>query len=230
MMTLRPALLRCAVGSLRTAPKVQPNMGAAGVLGSKRFLFGFGGSPVQKQEMEKETKEKISSIQEQLGDRRAEILVDVSKAAPSLGNMSHHHLANAIDTHEDFRNPESLHHKVSDGVLYLNHSAPGDRWQVRLTTFSSLPLCEQDALKAAVRGQIEKQKELFPQRSIVKAASDKHFLTCLGEMEDVMNGIDGVRSQKAKKVAAEDAAVEVCQHFYVFSRTWKTKELMSKMF
>ena len=196
MMTLRPALLRCAVGSLRTAPKVfQPNMGAAWVLGSKRFLFGFG----QTKEMEKETKEKISSIQAQLGDRRAEMLVDFSKAAPSMGHMSHHHLANAIDTHEDFRNPESLHHEVSDGVLYLYHSKPGDCWEVRLWTFSSLPLCEQNALEAAVCGQIEKQKELFPQRSIVKAASDKHFRTCLDEMKDVINGIDAVRSQKANR-------------------------------
>lgn len=238
MMTLRPALLRCAVGSLRTAPQIfRPNMGAAGVSGSTRFLGAWWKSteqdPTQGKsmensmdaEMEQEMKDKISSIQVQLGDRRAEMLVDFNRAAPSLGPLALDHLATGIDKHEDFGNPESFRHEVSNGELRLHHSTPGDPWHVHLTRFSSLPLCEQNALEAAVRSQIEKQKEIFPRRSIVKAASDKHFLPFLDGMKNLMDGIEGVRYPKAKKIEAEEATKEMLKLFHNFFQDMENQEV-----
>lgn len=116
-----------------TVPNVpHPGIGAAVTGNPQLFLLGFGSGkdPV---------KEKVAGILARVGERRAEMLQDFSTAAPDLGNLSHHKLSNAIDVHENFDDPKSLHVTVKDGVLKLFHSATGGSWHVNLTTYASLP-------------------------------------------------------------------------------------------
>ena len=161
--------------------------------------------------------EEISRIQGQIGSRTTEMLAVFSWAAPSLGDLSHKKLADAIDSHEDFDNPESLRYEVSFfGSLQLYHSAPGDPWHVNLTTFRCLPSSEKKDLEAAVDGQIKKQRTLFPQRKVIQLASDVHLRPCWHGMRERLDGIAKLRSVKAKRAEAENAAMEITEAFNHF--------------
>ena len=159
--------------------------------------------------------DRVSEIMARLGEREAEMLVDFSRAAPSLGDLSHRHLVQAIDVHEDFDRPESLRCEVSEG-LKLYHSARGDRWMVNLKSFNSLPSDQQEELEKAIERQIQKQRALFPRRGSVKAASEKHLRSCFKDMDGLKDLIDKMQSVRAKQAEAENAVMKMTQCFMDF--------------
>ncbi|CAJ1421063.1 unnamed protein product [Effrenium voratum] len=171
---------------------------------------------------EQEVTDRVSEIMARLGEREAEMLVDFSRAAPSLGDLSHKHLVHAIAVHEDFDRPESLRFEVSwcfevsRWSLKLYHSAPGDGWYVDLRNFIFLPSDQQEGLKKAIERQIQKQRALFPRRALVKAASEKHLRSCFKDMDGLKDLTDKMQSVRAKQAEAEEAVKKMSQCFADF--------------
>ena len=159
------------------------------------------------------------------GKRRSQMFVAISRAAPSLGWMSRWTLVDAIDLHENFKDPGSLYYEISDGVLKLHHSAPGDKWIVRLTKFSSLPSRERDALCKALRDQIEEQRKVYPLRKKIQAASDKHFRPFLDGIEKVIDTIHKLHSAGAKKDEAILHVSKMMDHFNGFYQELKDQNI-----
>ena len=132
-------------------------------LGSAPHVFLKPGLCAADAEATKLSKEEMTGyLMLGVGKRRSQMFVEISRAAPSLGEMSRWTLVDAIDLHENFKDPGSLYYKISDGALNLYFSAPGTKGCLSIKEFSSLPLQEQTALRKALRDQIEEQRKVFP--------------------------------------------------------------------
>lgn len=105
---------------------------------------------------------RIEALKAQVGDRKAEMLVEFSLAAPDLKDFTHNKLADTINSHEDFDDPNSLSlHVAWWSGLTLYYSAPGDSWMVRMppgSSFGYLPGNQKTALERAIKNQIQKRE------------------------------------------------------------------------
>ena len=208
MVAFRPSGSR-RVESLGLAPRVflKPSLCAA--------------DPVTKPSKE----EMVGYLMQGVGKRPSQMFVDFSRAAPSLGEMSLWILVDSIDLHENFKYPDSLYYEISDGALNLHYSAPGDGWRVHLTTFSSLPSHEQTALRKALRCQIEEQRNVFPHREKIQAASRKHFGPFLNGIKEVADTIHKLQDTAAKKAEASFHAMKMVDYFNGFAQELKDQKL-----
>lgn len=159
---------------------------------------------------------RIEALKAQVGDRKAEMLVEFSLAAPDLKDFTHNNLAFAIDTHEDFDNPNSLSLHVDWwSGLTLYFSAPGDWWMIRMapfTPFGYLPTNQKAALESAINIQIQKQRILFPARSKIQKASSKHLLGCSSDAQESIYRMKNMVSKEAKKAEAMAVADRMIEH------------------
>ena len=159
---------------------------------------------------------RIEALKAQVGDRKAEMLVEFSLAAPDLKDFTHNKLADTINSHEDFDDPNSLSlHVAWWSGLTLYYSAPGDSWMVRMppgSSFGYLPGNQKTALERAIKNQIQKQRILFPARSQIQKASAKHLLGCSSDAKESIYRIENMVSMEAKKAEAMTVADRMIEH------------------
>eukprot|EP00438_Fugacium_kawagutii_P034400 Skav207735 [mRNA] locus=scaffold362:340560:341084:- [translate_table: standard] len=154
MMSLGARGLLCRVGSLRTAPLVQPSIAtAAALFPQARFFSSQGKDPVQEKD----------HLQSQIDDRRAQMLVAFSRAAPDLGDRPvpqdpqevcrcHRGSRGFRQTRESFLQKDFL------GKSPVASLCAGVEWYVYFP-LSSLPSDQQTKFFEVVQSEIENQRE-----------------------------------------------------------------------